>query len=41
METITFCPKVFCIDHLDVGDEYFNDIKNAAKSYNDNINGYS
>ena len=31
METITFCPKVFCIDHLDVGDEYFNDIKNAVK----------
>ena len=31
METVTFCPKVFCIDHLDVGNEYFNDIKQAVK----------
>jgi|TARA_B100000035_G_scaffold279515_1_gene259169 uncharacterized protein (TIGR02466 family) len=31
METLSFCPKVFCIDSLDVGDEYFNDIKQAVK----------
>jgi len=31
METIPLYPKVFCIDSLDVGDEYFNDIKQFAK----------
>ena len=31
METIPLYPKVFCIDSLDVSDEYFNDIKQFAK----------
>ena len=31
MEIIPLYPKVFCIDSLDVSDEYFNDIKQFVK----------
>ena len=32
METIPLYSKVFCIDSLDIDDEYFNDVRQAVKS---------
>ena len=31
METIPLYSKVFCIDSLDIDDEYFNDVRQAVK----------
>ena len=32
METIPLYSKVFCIDSLDIDDEYFNDVRQAVKN---------